>query len=1320
MKNPGLFPRARRLFAAALWLAAAFLPVAAPATSPWDAWRLGYTNFELGQQLRDRGDYTRAREAFVKAREHYDTVRKARPDWNQKVIRERLADCAKAIAELDRLLGNSSGGAAAAKPKSPEVSEAEKRQSELTLLRTRLAEATVENADLKKAAGRRRDFESEIAHLLRDQRIAAEKYALLEKRYNDLRQEAAKPDRRTAELADRLIAERMKSDLAEKKLLAADAALRKNEQELLKLRHELRRSGEQQRLARENAERMRGEVENVRSALADATSGQSAARARIAELEKQLAERPAAAPAPTPAAVPAADPNAPSATALAELRTQLGSAERRNREFQQECSRLRVENENLMKRTRESEDARARGEKERAALAAELSERSGALELTAGELKSLRQIHAKTEAEFKVLSDRKRELESRLAKRESDDFKALTSAKETRKHLNDEIAALQTAKAEERARAEVAEKRSSELTERLTAAETAGRKRDAELLALRQQHAAASAEAAKYRELAPQYAALRRNFTALQQENRENKLAADAAKPREAELNRIKLRLAELDQLKQSLAKEQRLNEELNNARRRQEKELQALRRVENELAAARRRLAGLSALEKEVETLRQLNQQLTKERAETAKVEEVRKQLIDAEAAQLELFELKKQYNAIVKEAETLRARTGELSAAAADAQRQARESAAAGERERDRLRAEVAALNSDGEKIRKTLAELNSGIDALKAAKRTLEDRNQQLISEVAAIRQTRSALAAENAALKRENTELRNRPQQQSQPSAGDARENAAETAALRQELAAAKAENNRTAGELESARRTAAEAQRQAGGSAAAAAEAQRQARESAAAAGKLRAEVAELRRRNESASSAAAAENTALRGDLDKARAELEQLRGDLGRVRTESNRLRTELALDRSRIGELEAQLPQMEKLRKLNDQLMYARSFEQQLAEARLQLARLSRVQDELARTTKLNNELIEAKKQLEAELARRPRFGNPDLTPSLSLVSANLREKPADYIAAARLALADDSPELAIWNYRKALELDGNEPEALAELGMLLLRREEYPEAVRLLTAARATRPGDLKLALAAARADLAVKRAGNARAILEPLLKDHEDLAELQTLLGLALAGGGDTAGAEARLRLAMRCDPKYAAAPLELARLLHRSDATRKNDALRFYENYRMLGGDVDLELEPVFGPLLDDRRDVESFLISAAGEAASGGDYQATAWYCRRLIELNRSPERFVPMLAFAQLKQGSPAAARETLTFHKASPLGLLVRALIDRLEKDLPAAVLSCREARAMNGDRPVAVPPQWSALLAELSSVSGENSAVGRELKASFSVGQ
>ena len=67
--------------------------------SPWDAWRLGYTCFEQGEGFRDRGEYTQALKSFSEALEHYNSVRRARPDWNQKVIARRIADCEKNAKE---------------------------------------------------------------------------------------------------------------------------------------------------------------------------------------------------------------------------------------------------------------------------------------------------------------------------------------------------------------------------------------------------------------------------------------------------------------------------------------------------------------------------------------------------------------------------------------------------------------------------------------------------------------------------------------------------------------------------------------------------------------------------------------------------------------------------------------------------------------------------------------------------------------------------------------------------------------------------------------------------------------------------------------------------------------------------------------------------------------------------------------------------------------------------------------------------------------------------------------------------------------------
>ena len=77
--------------------------------SPWDAWRQGYTMFEKGQQQRDRGSYRRALQYFESALESYESVRKARPDWNQKIIQGRIDDCRKAIAAVKLQLNDASG-----------------------------------------------------------------------------------------------------------------------------------------------------------------------------------------------------------------------------------------------------------------------------------------------------------------------------------------------------------------------------------------------------------------------------------------------------------------------------------------------------------------------------------------------------------------------------------------------------------------------------------------------------------------------------------------------------------------------------------------------------------------------------------------------------------------------------------------------------------------------------------------------------------------------------------------------------------------------------------------------------------------------------------------------------------------------------------------------------------------------------------------------------------------------------------------------------------------------------------------------------------
>ena len=96
----------RYLVLLVLFVLPAFAPLAAAEFSPWDAWRLGYTTFEKGIQLRDKGDYVGAVEQFNAARRHYVNVQKARPDWNQSIIQGRINDCDRELNALKKLVGS--------------------------------------------------------------------------------------------------------------------------------------------------------------------------------------------------------------------------------------------------------------------------------------------------------------------------------------------------------------------------------------------------------------------------------------------------------------------------------------------------------------------------------------------------------------------------------------------------------------------------------------------------------------------------------------------------------------------------------------------------------------------------------------------------------------------------------------------------------------------------------------------------------------------------------------------------------------------------------------------------------------------------------------------------------------------------------------------------------------------------------------------------------------------------------------------------------------------------------------------------------------
>ena len=1284
-------------------------PLAAADLSPWDEWRLGYTSFEIGEQTRNRGDYTASLEAFEKSLRHYQAVKRARPDWNQKVIRERLNACEKQIAELRRLLGDKTPAAPqTAETKKSGEGDAPAKQSAagasvesgetVRRLRAELAELSAELDELRRERANRRNYENEIANLIRDQRIAREKYALLEKSYGKLQAELKKPESSLRELRKQLVEKNERLTDTEKTVRMLEERLRQGEQmaqELTRdknqLRAQLRQMEEELQRGQRESGTMQSSLEAERTRLrraearnADLERDLADCRSRIAGLEKSLRE---AAERKNGEPVPVVD-----VEALARLRAVADAAGKRAEQFQQQCMALRHESDELLKKLQTAEQLRQQSESGVAALRGEAERERSRADSLADELAKARERQRQLGNELKRVSAELEPLRKRLANRDSEDFKGMVEARSALRKQETEITALKTREAEQNVVIAEEKKRSATLSSQLDSVKQALIKARGRIKSAEDELAAVRVEAEKFHEMAPRYQELERNFKALNRENQENRIKLAAASPREAELRRIKLRLVELDQLKSSLGREQQLTAELVADKKRLQQELAQLRQLGTELAAARKQLENLKALQREVTELRRVNRD-TVSRLETMKKLEdelvvAKKSLIESGAAQLELHEVKIAYakvlserNAAATEAARLRDEIAELSSR----EKRSREISAAAIKEAARLRDE---LVSSGESEKRS-REISAA--AVKEAARLRDE----LVAAGERDKRSReiSAAAVEEAARLRKELASAGIREKNVTKTLSDAE---TEAARLRQELASAGQREKNAAKTLSDAETEAA----------------------------RLRQELASVGKREKNAAktlSDAETEAARLRQELAQLEAKEKHsqeasLVAERGLAQT-LEKTRQQLRAAQDRVEKLEAVLPQLEQLRKLNDELMRARSFEAELLKARAALGELTRYKDELAGVTKLNEQLAREKAELEKELARRPRLALQDQQEEhLKLVRAATREKPEDYIAEGILADNSGSTELAIWNYRKALWLEPAQSEASERLGLLLLKRGDYEEAARLLAAARTAMPNRVDLALAISRAYLGQKRFGNAQAILEPLLKRYPENGELLTVAALAAADGGDAAKAEKYLKLAIRYLPDSPEPRIEFSRLLIHQDAARLDEASELYEKARLMGAKPDTELEPILGPRLDKRRELESFMHSAMNEAFDNKDYRGAAWYCKQLLELNRRPAYFTPLLALARLLGGESGGARETLTFNSESAQGALVLALIELKEGDRPAFSAAVRRALSLNRGRPVVIDTEWRNLGFALDAARASAGSAAAELAAAY----
>ena len=1324
------------------------------APSPWDAWRSGYTSCEQGEQQYERGNYTTALSLFEKARKSYQSVRTSRPDWNQRVIAERIAECDRKIKELQRLLSAvnrrrpSTVTQKIAQPAkktpakqvtvveiepvsdgsdSPEADSAavlelrstlERVRGELAAsrkdviaLRTKLLEAQSETAALKKDSGKRNDLEQEISKLMRERRIGQEKYDLLVARCKNLESELSKPNTQIELLNKRIIEERSLYEKENKKAVELEARLQESEN--MSREHRIARSAAEKVILKLKQEQNQqaGELQQLQQQLQDSDAKK---RELAGELERSRKHNDELAEAIKKAST--GQKSVENTALIADLKKNIAERDSRIAEFERKIPELNSTISGLNVKLKQEQ-------LQIEAMKKEFERGREALEKSMKDADILRRRNRTLDVDIKQLSARVAELNKRLETRDSEDFRSAASAREACRKLEKDIVTLQAELVTVRSSANSSSTEIADLKRKLKAADAElqnTRRREVALAAVKEQQ---SVELARLNSVAVEFDELKRNFEALSKENRENRVLLAAAKPKEQELARVKLRLLELDRLKTALSQEQQLNEELRNESRRLAGEVKILRNRSSELDSAKRKMAELQGVTKELDDLKLIQksyiEHIGKIEPQLANLKirsgELENQLREQKA---QFDQLNKQFISLNKDHD---ARGVELAALQNVKKRNTELDLLISSQasEIDRLNSVLNQLRSGDESampelLRRRFEELKS--EAAKLA--PLSEQLAKLQSEYGRfqkehenVKKRISVLIARCEAAESSNERSKHELEQLKKLNAELVGMNRKSTVDLKNKLEPQLAELKIRAGELENQLREKTVSLEQL--------DKKYQALNSEhnAQSGKLIA-LQDVNKRNSELEKRLAVQTS----EIDRLNLTVRQLRsGEEKFMPTEFRRKLKELRSAAAKLASINDQLArlentheamkqqfldriaklnirceaaeafserrkqELEQLRKLNAELVEMNRNSTSALQNKVDQAQLDRLNVEIAAMNKLYSEVTAERDRLNSELDAMRRGITPESSP------VKIAESPEELASSGLIAERNGNIQLAIWNYRQALLADENFRSAHLRLGNILYEKRDYAGALPHLSSANSSGKFDLELSLKTARCQIGLKRFGNAKNIIDRLLKSHSNDYRVQLLAGLIENGTGAAAAAEDRMVTASRLAPGKPEVYIELARLLANSIVDRKGEAVKYYEMARALGAEPVPDLEKQLSSLLDNRREMIRFLSGAATEAELGRDYGSAVWYYRKLVELK--PEDFIPRLALALHRNNRSAAARETLEFNKPTRLGMTVLSIIELDSKNEAAALRAARQAAGAK------LPEDWQAMNMEIA---------------------
>ena len=172
---------------------------------------------------------------------------------------------------------------------------------------------------------------------------------------------------------------------------------------------------------------------------------------------------------------------------------------------------------------------------------------------------------------------------------------------------------------------------------------------------------------------------------------------------------------------------------------------------------------------------------------------------------------------------------------------------------------------------------------------------------------------------------------------------------------------------------------------------------------------------------------------------------------------------------------------------------------------------------------------------------------------------------------------AEAQGRTETAVWNYRKALEHEAQNPLALKRLGLLAAKAGDTAEAEKQLRLAFYANPDDVDVLLALGYTLVREHRTDLALSMLARAADLRPADASIHRAYGIACSSLGWPDAAEAQLRRALALDPKDRETAFNLAVLLTSKKPPALDEAREFYRQAKTLGLPPDPGLDQLLGP-----------------------------------------------------------------------------------------------------------------------------------------------